>query len=457
MNTNNKRAGWAKYSLLLALVAACGAGGWYLAGGWSGTPGPTGTGEATQRFPLTEIDAKDTMEAPALAADSTGRVFLTWASQTGPDERTLWLTSAASGERSFRTPAALGKSGIFRTTSMSRGKTVTRDVKMMPHVAVDRQRVLLSWTETLPDLSGVRLVLATSDDAGATFGAGKPVHQGEKARPTYTALAVGPGGMLACSWLDNRAGSQQTFASVRLPEREQFEREVVVHAGQEGKGVCPCCPTASAFGPDGTLYVAFRNIQDGYRDIAVGRLRPGQSSFDGPFPVATETWKFDGCPHDGPSIAVVGELLHVAWMDARGGPQRCYHASAKLTDMKFAHQAELNPSGPGSQGNPKLFADPAGKLHVVWEESLGAEPKEAQTGHKHGAPQVHSGGGRAIQYACLNPGEEHFGQARAVTARAGAFQTRPAITGTSASLTIAWKELDESGKAVVVTRLEGQP
>src|SRR4051812_23860014 len=96
---------------------------------------------------------------------------------------------------------------------------------MMPHIAAHLDRVYLTWTESLPDNSGVRMVLATSTDAGTTFGPGRCVHQGAKARPTYTALAVGPDGALACSWLDNRDRSQQPFAAVRLPDREDFEQE----------------------------------------------------------------------------------------------------------------------------------------------------------------------------------------------------------------------------------------
>ena len=104
----------------------------------------------------------------------------------------------------------------------------------------------------------------------------------------------------------------------------------MVYAGENNKGVCPCCATAVCFADDGTLYVAFRNIQGAYRDIAVARLCPGQLNFEGPFPVTPNSWKFNGCPHDGPSLAVVGDELHVVWMDAHSGPSRCYHARAEL-------------------------------------------------------------------------------------------------------------------------------
>lgn len=136
-------------------------------------------------------------------------------------------------------------------------------------------------------------------------------------------MSVGPSGELACAWLGSAAGSQQPFAAVRPAGADAFEQELLVYPGEEDAGVCPCCALTTCFAADGTLFVAFRDIQDGYRDIAVSVLRPGHAKFEGPFPVTAPTWKLNGCPHDGPSLAVLGDHLHVAWMDARTGSSRC--------------------------------------------------------------------------------------------------------------------------------------
>jgi hypothetical protein len=106
-------------------------------------------------------------------------------------------------------------------------------------------------------------------------------------------------------------------------------------------------------------------------------------------------------------------------------------------------------------------------LHAVWEESFGAESTSGTLavtsegreggGHRHEppAPKLGAGGGRAVMYATLPAGSSSFAAARPVAPKAGAFQTRPAITSTThGELMIAWHELDESGKAVVVTRLQ---
>lgn len=402
-------------------------------------------------FALTASDAKETGEAPALAGDPAGNVFLAWASRTGENERSLFVAGFAHTDVR-PVPDLVATSAVFKAVSQSKGKTMAHEVKMAPHLAWADRTMQLAWTEALPNGAGVRSVVAANLDVGFQFGAPVAFHDGSGSRATYTALAAGPNGALLAAWLDNRNGSQQCFAAERKPGAAAFETALQVHAGEPGKGVCPCCPTAALVGPDGTLYVAFRNVSNGFRDICVGVKKPGAAAFE-VVPVVPPTWAFNGCPHDGPALARVGDTLHVAWMDARTNTQRCYLASAKMSDMKFTAR-ELNADGPGSQGNPQLFADAAGTLHAVWEESLGADAPApaAHAGHDHGAAQPVAGaGGRAIVYRALANGE--FGPARAVAPKLGAFQSRPAITGTRGEIVVAWNELDESGKTVSVTRL----
>jgi hypothetical protein len=459
------RSGWVKYALLVPLAAGGVTVGLYLSGAL-----PMGRGvqpealppvlpyrdaqPAPQRFALSALDVKDQIEAPSLAVDSADRVFLAWASKTGIAERTVFLSQAASADLTFGAPIALGKAGVYRTTPKTPGsKSGGHERRATPHVRTEGQNLHVAWSEALPDGSSMRMVLVTSTDAGASFSAPSLVHRGQAAKPTFTGFATGPGGRFACTWLDDRAGVQQPFAAVRPSGREQFEEELLVHPGQDGVGVCPCCPTAAVFGADGTLFVAFRNVREGYRDIAICRKKPGQSAFEPAVAVVPPAWKFEGCPHDGPSLAIAGDHLHIVWMDARSGTPRCWYARSGLDALQFEAR-ELNPSAPGSQGNARLFADAAGGLHAVWEESLGAEKDDAHSGHTHAAPQVGGGGGRAILVATMPPGLPSFGSGRPVAPKPGVFQTRPAVVSTArGDLVIAWNELDESGKAVVVMHL----
>ncbi|HEY2909839.1 MAG TPA: sialidase family protein, partial [Gemmataceae bacterium] len=385
-----------KLGLLAVLVIGGAAGGVYLSGRGSSEPQPTAAPSepdaprVAARFPLSTFDAKDTVEAPDITIGPDGGINVAWGSKTAAAERSVFFTRSVDGGQSFDSPRAVSKAGIYRSASKESKGGYER--RASPHVAVQGESIALSWSEALPDRSAMRMVVAASTDGGRSFADSQPVHSGAKANPTFTAMAAGPDGSLACAWLDDRRGVQEPYAAVRRMPTASFEPEIVVHP----EGVCPCCPVAACFGPDGTLYVAFRNIHDGYRDIAICRKKKDQAAFEGPFPVASNAWKFDGCPHDGPSLVAIGNTIRVAWMDARSGPQRCYYARANGADMKFETR-ELHPNAPGTQGNAKLIADGLGGLYAAWEESLGVEPI-ADAGHHHGPPKL-GGSGRAIMLA----------------------------------------------------------
>jgi hypothetical protein len=455
MNPNSQsRSGWLKYALLVVLAGTGLAGGVYLANYPAAdkpTPEPEKKPSLSQhRFPLSAADAKERNESPEIAVDSSGRVYVTWASQTGPEERTLFLSRSEDAGRTFAQPQEVARSGIFRSVSQMRGTSITRDSKMAPHIAVSGNTVHLAWTESLANNTGLRMVVAASIDQGKTFGSKIQVHQGEGARPTYTALATSPNGAILCSWLDNRNKSQQTYASCIQSGRTSFEPEDLVHAGDE-RGVCPCCPTASLIGPDGACYVAFRNIAFAYRDIFIGRKKPGADKFE-LIPVVPPTWTFNGCPHDGPSMVIVGDTMHIAWMDAHTGPQRCYFASASLADMKFTVQ-DLHTIPVGSQGNAKLFADARGTVHAVWEESGEAHAEiHDEHKHEHGAPKI--AGGRMIMHATFSAQAKSVSGARPVAAKSGTVQTRPTIALAGDRVIVAFNELDESGKSVVIAAFD---
>src|SRR5262249_28898570 len=153
----------------------------------------------------------------------------------------------------------------------------------------------------------------------------------------------------------------------------------------------------------------------------------GSAQFEAAVKVNREPWRFEGCPHDGPSLALAGGRLHVLWMDAHTGKRRVYHASSVLADLKFTPH-EVSPGLPGEHGHPRLVASPDGTLHAVWDTSL----KEGPASTTHGGAGGHalarpSGAGRAIVYAHSADGGAHFASARTVAPRAGAFQVNPAL------------------------------
>ena len=406
---------------------------------------------AMHRFPLTSADVKDTQGAPDLAVQADGSLQMTWASLTAEGEQTCFVASSRNGVAGFSEPRTLARSAIaFR--SQGNGKK-GYPIRMAPHIAAYGNVTSVTWSEAIADATTVRMVLVQSNDHFVTASEPLCVHEHPQARPTFTGMSVGSQGRLACCWLDGRYGKQIPFASQKPDGQDKFLPELRVPGGENDDGVCPCCPMCVTLGPDGTLFVGFRNLAAGYRDMVIARLPPGASEFEGPFPIVPPTWKFDGCPHDGPSLIVADGQLHVAWMDAHTGPQRVYYAVAKLEELQFQVQA-LHTDGLGTQGNPKLYAD-AGGIHAVWEESLSPEPAARPAeGHQHGPSEI--GAGRGICHAVRPRGANLFGAVQFVRPVAGTYQSRPAIAGDKEDrIYIAWCELNQEGKSLVVTALPG--
>lgn len=404
-----------------------------------------------REFALTDADRKETAEAPSLAFDGEGRLFAVWASQTGENEKTLFLATSLGGGATFDPPRAIRKSGIFSTTFEAKGKTVKRTAKMSPHLVATADKLIVSWSEAAADNSTVHLLQMESDNGGLSFSEPVRVNKADDARPTYTGFTSGGNGMLAASWLDRRSGVQLPALAVRAAGASEYAEEIAIPAGDEGKGICPCCPTATVIADDGTVYVAFRNQLAGKRDMFLAKWSAA-SDLEGPFPVVEPTWEFDGCPHDGPSLAVDSQTLHLVWMDAHTGPQRVYYGKANRGDLKFEVQP-LHAAGPGTQGNAAICLTKTGDLHAVWEESAKepapTEGAKAETGkHDHGAAV---GGGRRIMHTVARKGGA-FETPHVVLLRdEDRFQTRPAMAAAeNGKVVIAFQELDENGKRVVI-------
>lgn len=422
-----------------------------------------------QRFSLTAADAADSIEAPTVAVDDTGRIFVAWATETDPQTRQVMLTTSSDAGQTFAEPVAVVTTGVHTAVSQMRGRTIERRLKTLPHLACVGDRVLLAWVAGGEAREDVRMQLAESTASELDFTKPVTVHQSLDARPSFTSLFAAEDGTVVCSWLDNRHHVQQPYAAVRPAGQAEFELEQLVYGGPKNKGICPCCPT-EAFVSGNDIGVAFRGNESGFRDMWVASREDATQDFSTPLAVVEPTWEFGGCPHDGPSVCQTSHGLHIAWMDAHQGPERVYVKTIG------SDQAPVCLAGPDTQtigqAHPMLQAV-GDVLYLVWDQSLGSSSASSEgndakssadirapggqpapdqhAGHRqHGAS---SGGaaGRAVWMAVSRDGGLTFQDAGPVAQTVGAFQTRPQIRfGADGQIVLAWMELSSSGKQVVV-------
>jgi hypothetical protein len=136
-------------------------------------------------------------------------------------------------------------------------------------------------------------------------------------------------------------------------------------------GVCYCCKTAMAHGPDGVIYVAWRHVYPGdMRDIAFTTSRDRGRSFGAPVRVHEDAWSIRGCPDDGPAMTVDSEgRVHLVWPTMVVGQ----NVATKIVRYSFTSDGQTftAPVALPSRGHahhPQIAVASDGTLAVAWDE-----------------------------------------------------------------------------------------
>ena len=180
---------------------------------------------------------------------------------------------------------------------------------------------------------GSRILVARSSGMDSTPPTGVSVTDTDassKAYAGFASLGLAPNGDVYAVWLDGRDKSTPGTLNVYLARSTDkglsFHKNVKVAADS-----CPCCRPSVAFGPDGTVYVAYRHVySDNERDIAVVTSNDSGEHFGDPVRVNLDRWHLLGCPESGPVLAVQNGKLIVVWYSA--GSKRAGLRLAESTD-----------------------------------------------------------------------------------------------------------------------------
>ena len=109
--------------------------------------------------------------------------------------------------------------------------------------------------------------------------------------------------------------------------------------------VCFCCKMSVAVDARGAVYAAWRHIFPGsMRDIAFAKSTDGGRSFDPLVRVSEDKWELNGCPEDGPTLAVdQAGVIHIAWATVvnDGEPQKALFYATSRDGKTFSARARL--------------------------------------------------------------------------------------------------------------------
>jgi hypothetical protein len=384
------------------------------------SPGTGRAAEGPDRADSVRLGRAGAVNSGAGVAADGSRVVVTWASKS-TTSTDVYAAFSRDGGASFGTP--------------TRVNDVEGDARMSgeqaPRVALGTG-VEVVWVSRRAAAAVIR---AAKTRAGEdTFGPATTVHaEGLSGLRGWASLAVDPDAAVHVAWLDGRNGPRQDiFHAVRRPDGTHDEVRMAAD-------VCFCCKTAIATGPGGNVYAAWRHIYPpNLRDIAVARSTDGGRTFAAPARVSEDGWAIDGCPDDGPSIAVDSRgVVHIAWPTMVPGgvaEKGIFYSYSTDGGRTFAPRVRVDDGG-SAAAHPQLAVG-AGRVVVVWEQGAGqrrvyardiaSDPKAAAWTPRIGQAEILSTDGRAVY---------------------------PVVAATATSTVVAWTEDTGAGSDIRVRRL----
>jgi len=201
-------------------------------------------------------------------------------------------------------------------------------------------------------------------------------------------------------------------------------------------GVCYCCKTALTTGPDGAIYAAWRHVYPGnLRDIAFAMSRDAGRTFSEPLRVSEDKWELDGCPENGPAIAVdAASRIHVVWptLITESGKETLALFYASSRDGRvFSPRVRVPTSGPAYHAEIALSS--GGALTIAWDEAIK--------------------GGRRVRFARGAPSADGGISFAPLSIRRDSLGSYPAISAARDGVVAAWTAPSGSGSQIAIERV----
>jgi hypothetical protein len=338
-----------------------------------------------------------TPRAAVVSLGVAGRTNLTpWIAADGKTVAVAWGATAA------------GKTDVFVAVSRDGGSAFGAPVRvnalegtarlggeLPPRVAVTAEAIVVLWTSRGTTTS---IEIARSTDGGKTFSPGTSLQAaGAAGDRGWPSLSIGPDGVAHAFWLDHRGlaardvGKAPTEKPAAKPGARHethdgvaMARKSAIYHASVGKtasaersiapGVCFCCKTATATGPRGRVYAAWRHVYPGnIRDIAFASSSDGGQTFSPPSRVSEDGWQIAGCPDDGPAMAVDRRgVVHLVWPTVIGGatPEGALFYATSSDGRSFSPRVRLQTLGSAHPTHPQIAVDGTGRVVVAWDERI---------------------------------------------------------------------------------------
>jgi len=321
---------------------------------------------------------------PSVAA-AGDLLAVAWSASLPGGVTDVFAAVSRDGGRSFGAPVRVNDvDGDARVTG-----------EQPPRIAVAGSVLTVVWTAK--GANGTRLLQSRSTDGGKTFAKSTVVPGSDAAgNRGWENTTVDRRGRVFVVWLDHRELARQdgevaaghhdhaahaAAAGGAKPDGVAMAQRSKLFIGSlDGEhapraitgGVCYCCKTALASGGDGAIYSAWRHVYPGnIRDIAFTMSRDGGATFRAPVRVSEDRWQLEGCPDDGPAMAIdSANRVHIVWptLVSDGGDETIALFYATSSDgASFTPRQRIPASG--MPHHPQIAIASDGSPVVAWDEA----------------------------------------------------------------------------------------
>ena len=218
---------------------------------------------------------------------------------------------------------------------------------------VDASLLVAHWLPLKPDERyAYDIAYSLSADGGSSWSESRILNADSEIAEHGFVSFFEWGDDIGAVWLDGRAIAALTIDEFLALEEPvgmslRFARMdragTVIERGEIDNLVCDCCQTDVVTTADGPLLVYRDRTLEETRDISVRRaqtaLNDGSdtaaSSWSEPVTLGPDGWVIDGCPVNGPAIALSGEHVGVGWFTAAQDQPRLRFARSRNNGHEF--------------------------------------------------------------------------------------------------------------------------
>jgi hypothetical protein len=315
---------------------------------------------------------------PSITVD--GRTVAVVWTATKDGMANLYFAMSSNGGAGFSTPRRVND------VDGDAGATPEQPPRVVITGAANARVFTVVWSKRDPGPQATRrdvVRVSRSTDGGRTFSPARYVHDPNVSGARgWESVAAGADGRVHAAWLDGRDAARHIaeLAKHGTPHKGQPPQDLY-HGilSPDGRvvetlvatGVCFCCKTAVAVDARGAVYAAWRHIFPGsMRDIAFAKSIDGGRSFTPLVRVSEDNWQLNGCPEDGPAMAIENNgLIHLAWATVTNDaqPQKALFYTTSSDGKTFARRRRIPISGDTAPGHPQMVLTSGGAA-IVFDE-----------------------------------------------------------------------------------------